>query len=270
MSVMTQAGSLASFASISLDELVEKAALQTRIDRKYIVPRSALESVFSTVEDDARVLEIGGIRSFAYESIYFDTPNLDSYWLAAKDRRRRFKIRTRSYLDSGDCYLEVKTKGARSATVKERLEYDFAERARLTPAGREYADAVLAEAGIVGIETESLAPTLTTRYDRTTLFLPTSQSRATIDTDLTWILGDVEERDRPDMAIVETKSGSRASGVDRALWANGYRPVSISKYATGLAMMRSDLRSNKWAPVLRRHFAGAPNTTRTRTPHAHH
>jgi hypothetical protein len=46
------------------------------------------------------VLEIDGARSFAYDSTYFDTPDLDAYLLAATRRRRRFKVRTRTYVDS--------------------------------------------------------------------------------------------------------------------------------------------------------------------------
>ena len=61
---------------------------------------------------DVRVLEIDGPRAASrYRSVYFDTPDLDSYLAAARRRRRRFKIRIRSYLDSGRHFLEVKTRG---------------------------------------------------------------------------------------------------------------------------------------------------------------
>lgn len=249
-------GTLDRFGTIGLSELVELAALQTRVDRKYIVPTDGLAAVVGALEPETRVLQVRGKIASAYESVYFDTPDLASYWQAAHGRRRRFKIRTRSYLDSGDCYLEVKTKGARSVTVKERLAYELDERSILTDAGRGYVDGVLADAGITGVDSMALSPGVITRYDRTTLFVPSSQSRATIDTSLSWALGP-SIRHRPEMVIVETKSGSRASAVDKALWAAGHRPRTISKYATGLAALRPELASNKWAPVLRRHFATA-------------
>ncbi|OUE09106.1 hypothetical protein CMsap09_09190 [Clavibacter michiganensis] len=63
------------------------------------------------------------------------------------------------------------------------------------------------------------------------------------------------------MAIVETKSGSRPSAVDRLLWSHGHRPSTISKYGTGLAALRDDLPSNKWNRVLRRHFADGRTTS---------
>ena len=77
--------------------------------------------------------------------------------------------------------------------------------------------------------------------------------RVTVDTDLTWSDGR-RELTLPDLVIVETKSGSRPSGVDRLLWEAGHRPASISKYGTGLAALRGDLPANKWTRVLRRHF----------------
>ena len=245
--------SLDSLATIGLDELVENAALQTRIDRKYVLSRLEAAEVLAALDPGTRILEIDGARASAYESVYFDTPDLLSYRMAAHARRRRFKLRTRSYVDTAESWLEVKTRGARSTTVKERLAYDIGDRDILTPDGREYADAALDGLGLHGEELD-LRPTLVTRYHRATLFLPASGSRATIDTDLSWEGDDGHVLQTPDLAIIETKSGTRTSEVDRLLWSHGHRPATISKFGTGLAALRSDLPSNKWARVLRRHF----------------
>ncbi|MGY4856515.1 VTC domain-containing protein [Cryobacterium sp. AP23] len=260
--------------TIDLAELTERASLLTRIDRKYVLPRSALDVLLADLDPGVRVLDINGVRSSAYESVYFDTPELTSFMMAAHPRRRRFKIRTRTYVDSAQSYLEVKTRGGRGVTVKDRLPYDLDDRATLTSEGRRYTDTVLDDADITGAEGQELMPTLTTRYLRTTLFIPESSSRATIDTGLSWAtvphrapagrsardrgsrLSDAPpvRLDRPQLAIVETKSGSRASAVDRILWAHGHRPATMSKYGTGMAALRGDLPDNKWAPVLRRYF----------------
>ena len=249
--------------SISLDELVAVAALQTRVDRKYALERSEAAEVLSALDPSTRVLEIDGERASAYESVYFDTPDLLSYRMAATARRRRFKLRTRSYLDTAEAFLEMKSRGARSTTVKERLPYSMDDRERLTVEGRDYADAAL---GAIGIETPArleLRPTLVTRYDRTTLFSPPSLGRATIDTALVWEDADGRVLRRPLLVIVETKSGAQAGEIDRLLWSRGHRPATVSKYGTGLAALRGDLPSNKWTRVLRRHFA---DTTRKATP----
>lgn len=245
---------MSTLAPISLAELTAVADLQTRVDRKYVLTRAQADTVLRDLAPHTRVLEIDGTRAMAYESVYFDTRDLLSYRMAAHARRRRFKLRTRSYVDSATSFLEMKTRGARSSTVKERIEYDPAHRDVLTEEGREYADAALDGLGISEPERLELLPTLVTSYRRRTLYLPASGSRATVDTDLSWESDDGTTILRPDLAIIETKSGSRISDVDRLLWGHGHRPDRISKFGTGLAALRPDLPANKWARVLRRHF----------------
>jgi len=249
---------------IGLDELVARAALLTRVDRKYVVPMHALDAALAGLEPGTRALEFDGRRASAYRSVYFDTPELASFHLAAHGRRRRFKVRTRSYVDSGECNLEVKTRGGRSSTVKDRVAHVAGDERMLTGAGLAHVDATLQEAGIRGIAPQRLRPTLVTEYDRTTLFVPSDESRATVDTSLAWILDD-RRLELPRVAIVETKSGSRPSAVDRLLWSHGHRPSTISKYGTGLAALRDDLPSNRWGRVLRRHFADGCTTSTSST-----
>lgn len=256
------------FAPVSLDDLVSEAALLTRIDRKYVVPRERVAALLDSLDPDTRILEIDHRRSFAYASVYFDTPDLLSFRMAAQPRRRRFKLRTRSYLDTGSAFLEIKTRGARGATVKERAEYDPDHVDELTVDAR--ADIATA-LGAIGVEHDragDLRPTLITRYRRATLRTPDGVGRATIDLDLVWDAADGTGFALPDTAIVETKSGSAASEVDRALWRAGIRPTTVSKYATGLAALRPDLPRNRWARLLRGPFAPAhraPTTPDART-----
>ncbi|GII05671.1 VTC domain-containing protein [Planobispora takensis] len=236
---------------IALDELVDRASLLTRLDRKYILPATDLQAVLGGLPGDVRALEIDRRRVFAYRSLYFDTPGLDSYLAAAHRRRRRFKIRIRSYLDSGTHFAEVKTPGRRGTTVKQRIPHTGGP--HLGPEARAHADAVLADASIPG-DGLRFGHVLTTLYSRATLFVPSTGSRVTVDTDLTWALPDGSAIRIPDRVIVETKSARTTSEVDRLLWSLGHRPCPVSKYATGLAALRPDLPANRWRPVLRRHF----------------
>jgi hypothetical protein len=241
-----------SLAPISLDELVSEAALLTRLDRKYLIPAGELPGVLDAMPGDVRMLEIEGRRGFAYRSVYFDTAGLDAYLAAARGRRRRFKIRIRTYVDSGLEFLEVKTRGGRGMTVKERIPY-AGDGAHLGTDGLAHTGAVLAGAGIPADGYE-FRPVLTTRYRRTTLYVPSTGSRVTVDTDLAWTLPDGSTVRMPHSVIVETKTARAASDVDRLLWSLGHRPCPISKYATGLAALRPELPANRWHPVLRRHF----------------
>ncbi|BBC34813.1 Molecular chaperone [Streptomyces graminofaciens] len=241
---------------ISLDELVERAELLTRLDRKYMLPVTDLPFVVGGLDEDVQVLETAGQRQFGYRSVYFDTPGMDGYLGAARRRRRRFKLRIRTYMDSGQHFFEVKTRGPRGTTVKQRIPYE-GELGRLGHEARAYADEMLGAAGI-DARRFRFVPTLTTRYRRTTLFLPNSGSRVTVDTDLTWVLPDGTELRTPERSIVETKAGRAGSSADRLLWSLKHRPCPVSKYGTGLAALRPELPANRWLPVLRRHFPTAP------------
>lgn len=234
---------------ISLAELVEEAELLTRVDRKYLVPVADLPAVLAGLPPGTRVLEIDGRRDFAYRSAYFDTPELHSYLAAARGRRRRFKLRTRSYLDSDLHFFEVKTRGSRGLTTKQRIPYGGEP--ALSPTATAYA------AEVLGVRLD-LGHVLTTRYRRQTFFLPTAGARLTVDTRLGWELPGGPAVRTPHWAVVETKSVAGASPADRLLWSLHHRPRAVSKYGTGLAALRPDLPSNRWRPALRIFPAASP------------
>ena len=191
---------LSGLEPIGLDALTSSAALLTRKDRKYIVPLALAQQL--ATQAGLRVLEIDGRRSFSYESVYFDTPQRTSYFAAAHKRRRRFKVRTRSYLDSGICSLEVKTRERRGLTEKHRLAYDVARRDQLTGDALEFVDRFERIAPI----SRRLRATLITRYDRTTMLETSSLSRTTVDTNLRWEDIGGSTISLPGIAIVETTS----------------------------------------------------------------
>jgi hypothetical protein len=227
---------------ISLAELVKEAELLTRIDRKYLVPLTDLPAILNGLPAGTRVLEIDDRRDFAYRSAYFDTPDLHSYLAAARGRRHRFKLRTRSYLDSDVHFFEVKTRGSRGITSKQRIPYGGEP--TLSPAAADYA------ADVLGRRLD-LEHVLTTRYRRQTFLLPAGGARLTVDTRLAWELPAGPVARTPEWAVVETKSATSSSAADRLLWSLHHRPRVVSKYGTGLAALRPDLPSNRWRPALR-------------------
>lgn len=245
------------FAAISLDQLIAEAALQTRVDRKYVLPQDAAARVVDAFDADIRILDTEGTRAFRYESVYFDTPDLLSFRLAAQPRRRRFKIRSRTYVESRTAFLELKTRGARSATVKDRIGYRVSDRRILTDEARGYAAESLDAIGIDGARANDLRMRLTTHYRRATFVSRDGAARSTVDTELEWRDVSGTTLATPGLTIIETKSGSAASDFDRALWRAGHRPVSISKYATGLAALHPELPRNRWSRLLRGTFGGA-------------
>ncbi|HEY8545662.1 MAG TPA: VTC domain-containing protein [Acidimicrobiales bacterium] len=255
---------LAALAPIGLDELAAFDDLQTRRDRKYLLPLPDLDPVLAGLAPGTRVLTIDGVRTFRYESVYFDTPDLAGYLGAARRRPRRFKVRTRAYLDTGGCMLEVKVCDGRGNTVKHRHPHDIARRSELDDEGRAFVASIPQAAHAA----RRLRPTLTTTYRRTTLVLPGGgrrgpgtggAARVTIDVALAWAGPDRAATGIDHLALVETKTTGAPCTVDRALWRQGHRPGGISKYGTGLAALRPDLPANKWNRVLRRHFGWRPD-----------
>jgi len=244
---------------IGLDELMVQAALQTRVDRKYLVPPEVLAKVVGELAGDLKVLEIEGNRLFRYQSVYFDTPDYRCFRSHLQGRRRRFKIRTRCYLDSGECQLEVKMKGSRSQTVKTRLAYDPDDALALTPEGRSFIVDLIEEP-----ETgELLLPVLMSKYKRTTLVDIEAQTRLTCDVDLEWVSARSESGYLVQSVLIESKTAGPEGAADKLLRAYGHRPISISKYCLGVALLNPDMPANPWHRTLRRHFDWTPPSAST-------
>jgi hypothetical protein len=232
---------------VDLAELESSAALLTRRDRKYLVSLRDVERLVERLASSSRVLTIDSMRAFHYESVYFDTPGLVSYLGAAHRRPRRFKVRTRSYLDSGRSMLEIKTRDPRGQTVKQRLDYHLGLRDLLDASGRGFVTAC----PLIGAQGLALEPVLSTRYLRSTLLLPEG-ARVTIDVGLRAAIPDGRMVALADMAVIETKSLRAPCEADRSLWSLGNRPIRVSKFCTSLSALRPELPSNKWTQALRR------------------
>lgn len=241
------------FTPIDLASLNRSARLQTRKDRKYVVSAATLLDLLDALPAEVRSLDVDGRRWFGYRSIYFDTDRLDSYRLAATRRPGRFKVRTRTYLDSDLTMAEVKTKSRRGRTVKHRRTLDHGWNGGGDPVRHFAAD--FAESAPYA---EALQPVLASQYSRATLAFPADGVRVTIDagyrcTDTTGATTGLTAE-----FIIETKTDGTPSVVDRLLWSAGHRPEKISKFATGLAALHPELPANRWGRVLRDHFDRTP------------
>lgn len=244
---------------ISLDGLNALAGLQTRIDRKYVLTVEQAERALSGVGARLAALDIAGSRSFQYNSLYFDTPELTSYRAAATRRRRRFKVRVRHYVDSGFSALEVKTRSGRGETVKTRLECEPECSEAFTPDALRFIDSAVQTDGLA----QQLHSAMWTAYRRSTMVDLDDRSRITIDRCLQASPAGGCFRLLTDRVIVETKSTDRMTPLDRALWADHIRPVAISKYAIAMAVHDPSLRANRWTRVIRDHFGVAGVGDRT-------
>jgi hypothetical protein len=236
----TLADAVASLEPIDLDALDERAALRRRVDCKYVVARDALAAIVESAGDSYEALEIDGHRSFDYESVYLDTPDLRCFRDHVERRRPRYKIRTRLYHETEACFVEVKVKTADEETVKRQREHDPSAHGGLDPGARRFLDESLCE--LTGEPApDRLAPSLWTRYQRLTLASIEGGERVTTDLDVRLATADDRATTlRDDLALVETKSEEGGGAVDRLLAEAGHEPVTISKYRFGVGMLLED------------------------------
>jgi len=241
--------------AIGLPDVLARSALQLRLDRKYLLPAKLVPAFVGGLAGDYAALEIDGLRVFRYSSTYFDTPDLLTYRQHRQDRRRRFKVRTRTYLDSGSCMFEVKMNGTREATDKRRMPYEAPRRAELTAAAEGFLAETLLSAYRMNAP-EPLRPSATTGYRRVTLVQRSGTGRVTLDAGLVCARPGTRVKARGDWVLVESKSAAADTPADRLLRRMRVRPVRISKYCLAVAVLYPGTPANPWRPVLRRCFGG--------------
>ena len=191
---------------VSLAEINERAALVTRTCRKYLLPAELVPALFSGAERGFGVLEIGGRTSFLYSSAYLDTPDLRTFHDHRQGRRLRYKVRTRTYVDTETKMFEVKLKGARGITDKVRTELPMdAPVDRLTWQTRDFLDRSLSRCRLD--PPDVLLPAAVTDYRRTTVVALSGEERVTVDHGLVGYRGAWEVRMRPDKVLLIGDSG---------------------------------------------------------------
>lgn len=165
--------------TLDLDRIAA-VRLMNRVDTKYLVDERRCMELLEMAADQYYVQIIDDCRACRYATLYYDTPQWDMYHLHHNRRLTRQKIRTRTYVETGVTYLEVKNKSNKGRTHKRRMALDrslFAAAATDTAA----ADFLRREARYAP---ETLSPSLATRFVRVTLVNRAMTERLTIDFDL--------------------------------------------------------------------------------------
>jgi hypothetical protein len=253
---------LDSLPGATLAEVDAAAALQYRVDRKYLVPITTAARLVASLADTHRVLDLEGRRTTNYRSTYFDTPGLSAWRAHAQGRRHRWKVRTRLYTEDGLCRVEVKTKDGRGATVKHALSIDASTYGRLDRTASDFVDDVLDRCGNTSVTAADLLAAGEVRYHRAALADLAGGTRVTLDALLECRRDDRVATLDHGHVLIETKGGPRPAPADRQLLGLGARPVSLSKYVVGLSLLVPGLPDNDVRRLARTHFHTRP------APHA--
>lgn len=233
---------LQSFKSISLSEM-DNVALMDRYDRKYTFHVAWLPELFHHLKNEYRILEVNQKRMCLYDSLYFDTPDLQLYHRHQYGRGNRFKIRFRKYVDSNLTFFEVKVKTNRERTVKFRIKQpDIAYSLQGEPAGFLQKQ--------LPVNPSAYIPQIRISFDRITLVHNTFPERATID------IGLVSERNgtrykSDNLVIAEIKQDrTHRSPFAALLKQNHLHEGAISKYCIGIINTIPEIRHNNFKPRL--------------------
>lgn len=225
-------------APISLEEIAE-CRLLNRIDTKYLCNVKILPKILERADNDFRIQQIGDQRIFKYESLYFDTPSLKTYFDHHQGKRLRYKIRFRRYVDTKDSFLEVKKKKNYIRTDKRRIQSAFSSK--------------LEETHIKFIKEQVAVPkvglnaTIWTIFDRITLAGKNHIERITIDTNVRF-KNEFQEVCLPGLSIIEIKRDKTAgiSPFTQILRDYNIRPYGVSKYILGNVLLNPILKHNRF------------------------
>ena len=230
--------------TIGLPELLTHAAQLHRVDRKYLVHRDRAAEVIAALAGSHRILKIGDRLTTSYRSTYFDTHDLAAARHHLQRRRRRWKVRTRRYLEDDRSQLEVKTTSLRGQTLK-TIDPTIAgpEEGVLEGSAAAFVDATLQgqQLGPVGA---SLRRSLQVTYERATLADPDAGIRLTIDSGVVSTGPQGRVWVAPEGLVVETTGHLRPGLAARALVAAGVRPQRFSKYVSAASLLHAHLPDN--------------------------
>ncbi len=226
------------FVPISLEEM-DAVKLMDRTDTKFLLSQHGFTDLLRVLKKNYQCLEVEGHRASRYQTVYLDTDELDFYIKHHNGKRNRYKIRYRKYVESDLTFLEIKFKNNKKRTVKNRMivpdiELELSE------------DSSHFIKEISGIDYE-VKNTLENTFQRITLVNQPLQERLTMDLCLKFdAFGNAAEMG--DVVICELKQekAKRNSPFLDALKHHYHRPMRISKYCMGIAMLNDQVKKNNF------------------------
>ena len=235
---------LEKLSPITLEEM-DGIKLMNRMDSKYLTTEDTLLLVLADAAAAGyRVLSIDGVRQSGYNSVYYDTPALRMYYDHRNKRLVRQKVRTRTYLQSGQAFLEIKRKNNKGRTSKKRTAIPLSE--LMDFSADEAACAYLARHS--WFTEKDIIPSLTTKFMRITLVNQALTERLTIDTSLefenfrTGLSANLQ-----DAVIIELKQDGRAaSQMKGILLERRVKPVRVSKYCVAVTLTDPEARGGRF------------------------
>jgi hypothetical protein len=231
------------FESITLGEM-ENVKLMNRTDTKFIFSVKQFESILGEINKHYRVLEIDGKKMCRYETLYYDTGSLDLYKQHHKGKLNRYKIRHRTYKESGIGFLEVKFKNNKGRTIKTRIPQQD------VPYNWEQGECKSFLSKTLPFQPDLLQPVIWINYHRYTLVNKNGGERLTIDVNLEFIKDETHQH-LEKIVIAEVKQDKRKASPFMSVMKKFHiREGSISKYCMGIAFIYEGIKKNNFKSKL--------------------
>lgn len=229
---------ISKFQPISLSEM-GGIKLMNRTDTKFVTSIGKLMQLLQMAGDEYLVQEIDGKRNMSYATIYYDSEDYAFYNAHHDGHAGRQKVRVRSYVDSHQSFLEIKTKDNHGKTYKSRISANDAS-----------AQGFLRQN--LHLDPQLLEQKIENSFRRITLVNKVKTERLTIDTDLSFQnLTTGLKCSLPQLAIIELKrDGLQPLPILPMLRKLRIHPCGFSKYCIGEALTNPSLRTNRMKPRL--------------------
>lgn len=221
---------LDTFNPISLQELAD-VSLMDRFDTKYLMSAHRLPEFIRRLDGAYRVLEIDGCRIFPYSTTYLDTSDFTFYKQHITGRPGRSKVRFRTYVNTGNTFLEVKKKTVKNRTLKWRIDNSLTMSDSCDNVALEFINSHLSAGNM------ALFPVLRNEFQRITLAGRNNDERMTIDLGISFYNNKAESCSLTGLTIIELKresSSARSRGA-YVLKSLAVHPTGFSKYCVGLS-----------------------------------
>jgi len=233
------------FETIQLEEM-ERVKLMDRIDRKFWFHEEDLPGILTSILPNYYSLSIDGQNQIHYATTYFDTPGNEMLRAHHNGKLNRFKIRRRTYIDSGISFLEVKFKSNKGRTIKKRITSE-ADSDQFSINEKEFIES------LTPFHCEELLPGLLNRFTRFTLISKAMNERCTIDTNIRFQVDD-QVISLPNLVVVEIKSAGNSVISPLAITLRDHRikQSGFSKYCVGRTIIDPTVKQNAFKAKTRR------------------
>lgn len=232
--------------------------LMNRTDTKFVTNGETLIKLLQLAAKDYFAQEIDGKKDASYHTLYYDTPDNAMYIAHHNGKKYRQKLRVRSYVDSNQHFLEVKTKNNHGRTKKKRVamsedNFSFSidksitvNKENLLPY-TEFLDKRL------WLSSDMMLPKIENQFRRITLVNKAMTERLTIDFNLAFHnLETGMQRQLDNIVIIELKrDGLQPSPILPLLNRLRIFPMGFSKYCIGMAMTNPTLKQNRFKQRIR-------------------